>query len=204
MELFNKLNKEKQDIVINAGFVCFGKNGYNKASMADIAEVAGISKASLFQYFGSKRKFYLYLYELGCNKIINSVTKKMQPLSDDFFERMVVTQEIKTEMILQYPSMYDFFYASLDEQDPEVIDGIDKSNISYISDGYQLLLDGINWGKFKPGIDENMVMNMVTWFSEGYVKSIMGQDKTMEEMNKEIYKYLDLLKQSLYKEEYLQ
>jgi len=204
MELFNKLNKEKQDIVINAGFVCFGKNGYNKASMADIAEVAGISKASLFQYFGSKRKFYLYLYELGCNKIINSVTKKKQPLSDDFFERMVVTQEIKTEMILQYPSMYDFFYASLDEQDPEVIDGIDRSNISYISDGYQLLLDGINWGKFKPGIDENMVMNMVTWFSEGYVKSIKGQDKTMEEMNKEIYKYLDLLKQSLYKREYLQ
>lgn len=204
MELFNKLSKEKQEIVINAGLVCFAKNGYKKASMADIAEYAGVSKASLFQYFGSKRKFYLYLYELGCNKIIDTVTKKMQPLSDDFFERIIVAQEIKTEISLQYPCMYDFFYTSLDEQDPEVIDGIDKSNISYISDGYQFLLDGIDWDKFNPGIDANMVMNMVTWFSEGYAKSIMGQDKTMEEMNKEIYKYLDLLKQTLYKEEYLQ
>jgi len=204
MEIFNKISKEKQTIVINAGFVCFAKNGYKKASMADIAEYAGVSKASLFQYFGSKQKLYLYLYEFGCNKIINTVTEKMQPLSDDFFERMVVVQEIKTEIILQYPSMYDFFYTSLNEQDSEVIDGIDKSNISYISDGYKLLLNGINWDKFNPGIDADMVMNMVTWFSEGYTKSIMGQDKTIEEMNKEIYKYLDLLKQSLYKGEYLQ
>lgn len=204
MELFNNLKKEKQELIINAGFVCFAKNGYKKASMADIAEYAGVSKASLFQYFGSKRKLYLYLYEVGCNKIIDTVTKKMQPLSDDFFERIVLAQEIKTEITLQYPGMYDFFYTSLDEQDPEVIDGIDKTNISYISDGYQILLNGINWDKFNPGIDADMVMNMVTWFSEGYAKSIIGQNKTMEEMNKEIYKYLDLLKQSLYKGEYLQ
>lgn len=200
MELFNKLSQEKQENVINAGLVCFAKNGYKKASMADIAEYAGVSKASLFQYFGSKRKLYLFLNEMGCNKIINTVTEKMKPLSDDFFDRMIMAQEIKTEIILKYPSMYDFFYTSFDEQDPEVIDGIDKSNINYISDGYQLLLDGINWDKFKPDIDVNMVMNMVTWFSEGYAKSVMGQVKTREEINREIYKYLDLLKQAFYKE----
>lgn len=153
MEFFNKISKEKQDLILNAGFTCFAKNGYKKTSMADIAAIAGVSKASLFQYFRSKKEFYLHLYELCCNLIISTGADKMQQLSDDFFERMAIAQEIKMEVILQYNGMYDFLYASLSENDPEVTEGINKSNAGYISAGYSLLMEGINWDKFKPGID---------------------------------------------------
>lgn len=51
---FEKASQEKQRAIINAGFLCFGQNGYQKTSAADVAKAAGISKASLFHYFGSK------------------------------------------------------------------------------------------------------------------------------------------------------
>lgn len=203
MEQFKRLSTEKQDLILNAGFICFARNGYKKASMADIAGVAGVSKASLFQYFGSKKDLYLYLYELCCNMIINAATEKMQQISDDFFERMARAQEIKMKVALQYSGMYDFLYTSFSETDPEIANGINISNAGYISDGYGLLLDGINWDKFKPGIDLEMVTNTVTWIAEGYSKSMVGQNKSRDQLNEDAYKYLDMLKQCMYKEEYL-
>ena len=53
MDKFFALSEEKQITIINAALQCFGKFGYDKASVNDIAVTAHISKASVFQYFGS-------------------------------------------------------------------------------------------------------------------------------------------------------
>ena len=42
MTNFMKAPPEKQRVIINAGFLCFGQNGYQKASAADVAKAAGI------------------------------------------------------------------------------------------------------------------------------------------------------------------
>ncbi len=53
---FQGLEQEKRERILNAGYQIFGKHGYRKASTADIAREAGISKAILFYYFASKRE----------------------------------------------------------------------------------------------------------------------------------------------------
>ena len=58
METFSSLSEQKQTAVRNAALSCFAKHGYDKASVNDIATAAGISKASMFQYFGSKQALY--------------------------------------------------------------------------------------------------------------------------------------------------
>ena len=69
LDKFFALSEEKQITIINAALQCFGKFGYDKASVNDIAVTAHISKASVFQYFGSKKQLYTYLLEY-CMKII--------------------------------------------------------------------------------------------------------------------------------------
>lgn len=54
MDKFLALTEEKRTAILNAALQCFGKFGYEKASINDIAVAAHISKASVFQYFGSK------------------------------------------------------------------------------------------------------------------------------------------------------
>ena len=55
MDKFLALTEEKRLTILNAALQCFGKFGYEKASINDIAVAAHISKASVFQYFGSKK-----------------------------------------------------------------------------------------------------------------------------------------------------
>ena len=55
MDKFLALTEEKRTAILNAALQCFGKFGYEKASINDIAVAAHISKASVFQYFGSKK-----------------------------------------------------------------------------------------------------------------------------------------------------
>lgn len=49
MDKFLALSEKKQKTIINAALQCFGKFGYEKASINDIAVAAHISKASVFQ-----------------------------------------------------------------------------------------------------------------------------------------------------------
>ena len=58
MDKFLALTEEKRLTILNAAFQCFGKFGYEKASINDIAVAAHISKASVFQYFGSSTFTY--------------------------------------------------------------------------------------------------------------------------------------------------
>ena len=70
MDKFLALTEEKRLTILNAALQCFGKFGYEKASINDIAVAAHISKASVFQYFGSKKQLYIYLLEY-CKKTVS-------------------------------------------------------------------------------------------------------------------------------------
>ena len=48
MNKFLALTEEKRLTILNAALQCFGKFGYEKASINDIAVAAHISKASVF------------------------------------------------------------------------------------------------------------------------------------------------------------
>lgn len=55
MEKFLSLPMEKRNLIIDAALKSFGLHGYKKASISDIASSAGISKAMMFHYFGTKK-----------------------------------------------------------------------------------------------------------------------------------------------------
>lgn len=61
MDKFLALSEKKQKTIINAALQCFGKFGYEKASINDIAVAAHISKASVFQYFRQQKTIIYFL-----------------------------------------------------------------------------------------------------------------------------------------------
>lgn len=73
MEKFFAISEEKQTTIRNAALACFAKHGYEKASINDIASAAGISKASMFQYFGSKPALYEYLLHYCVSQMKKSI-----------------------------------------------------------------------------------------------------------------------------------
>jgi len=198
MPHFESLPQEKKTLILNAGFSCFGKNGYKKTSISDIAHASSISKASVFQYFGSKPALYAYLFKFACDAIV----QKIPSGGDDFFETLEASIDIKIQVMNNYPGMYDFLASTVGETDAHVASILADQSHFTLGSALQTIFANVNWDKFKPSIDHTMIFNTVKWISDGYVKENINVKYAIT-MRTELSAYLYLIKKSFYKEEYL-
>ncbi len=121
MEKFKELSEEKQLPIIEAALKCFGKHGYKKASMGDIAQNSGVSKPMLFHYFGTKRDLYLYLSEYVRSVMIEAYKRNEINAYDDLFERIIVASRMKMGILEKHPHILKFIISMFEETDDAVM-----------------------------------------------------------------------------------
>jgi AcrR family transcriptional regulator len=194
---FDKTPHVKQLSIINAGFFCFGKDGYKKTSMSEIAEKAGVSKAALFHYFGTKKDFFLYLFKFSSEEI----AKQMRKGTDDFFESIWIGSEIKMKVMAAYPGMYDFLLSLVKEEDAALTEELRACNKGEILEATTALLANVNWEKLKPDVDRQTAIELVTYVSDGYIRNHAGT-LSRESLIKELKRLLELIRKAIYREEY--
>ena len=207
MEKFFKLSIDKQNIIIDAALKSFGTNGYKKSSISDIATGAGISKAMIFHYFGTKKALYIYLMNLCGNILVNEFDKKFDNTVTDFFDRILLATNIKISIMKKHPEILTFLTSMYFENDEEVKEDI-KANLKKGEEFRgKITVDIMDESKFKDGIDPKFVMKMFGWLAEGYISQLSGKlgldsEALFKEFN-EFNKSIDLFKNNFYKEEYL-
>jgi AcrR family transcriptional regulator len=204
VEKFHNLPWNKQTTIINAALDAFGTNGYKKTSVSDIAKAAGISKAMVFHYFGTKKDLYFYLLNFCIKLVMDEISIKFDTSITDFFERIKLATRIKIDVMKEYPASLAFLNSVYYENDDEVKDGI----ASMISQGdsvrYKMVFEGMDYSKFKEGVDVKLVMKMLMWISEGFINPVKSlQKEDLDTISEDFYKSMNLLKNNLYKEEYL-
>ncbi len=204
LEKFHNIPFEKQNTIINAALETFGTNGYKKTSVSDIAAAAGISKAMIFHYFGTKKDLYFYLLNYCGSLMMGEITEKFNHNVTDFFDRLVMATTIKMSVIKKHPAILSFLYSVYFETNEEVRGGIIE--LLSRSEGLRntIAFDGMDYSKFKEGVDVTLIMKMLTWMAEGF----SGPSKSMKESELdaklgEFYEAMELLRRNLYKEEYL-
>lgn len=218
-ESFEKLNEDKKQTILNAGFRIFGEYGYTKTSIEDIAKEAGISKGSLFYYFESKKNYFLYLYEYATSimkEVVdipdeNGIPKYME--KTDFFERLDDIKTKKMRLTILYPYMSSFVKKAPFEAAQDVYNDIQKINQRLIHERMADFYHKIDAHKFKDGIEPFMVLQLISWCSEGVVNQIrtsnmMNPQKKSDEIDYnefiQLYdQYVTLIRNHFYKEEYL-
>jgi AcrR family transcriptional regulator len=204
LEKFLGLPTEKQNTIINAALKCFGANGYKKTSVSDIAAAAGISKAMVFHYFGTKKSLYFYLIDLCGNIFMNEINEKFDSTIDDFFERIRLSTSIEVSIMKKHPDIPSFLTSVYFENDEEVRDEI-KTIMSQGDDfRNKIAFDGMDYSKFKDGTNLKLFMKMLLWLADGYanqMKNNPGID--LDTLFKEFDECLDMLRNNFYKEEYL-
>ena len=57
--------EERREAILESALEVFAKRGYHASSIDDIARAAGISKALIYEHFGSKEDLYLRLLDQG-------------------------------------------------------------------------------------------------------------------------------------------
>jgi AcrR family transcriptional regulator len=204
LEKFSNLPIEKQNRIIDAALTVFGACGYRKASINDIAAAAGVSKAIIFHYFGTKKALYLYLVDLCSGIMMKELDKKFDRTVTDFFDRILMSADIEISVMKRHPAIPAFLARMYFEPDDEVKSEIAEMLAKGEAYRHQIALEGIESAKFKSGIDPNLVMKMLTWMADGFAHQMSdGKDLDPEAVRNDFYECMSLLKTHFYREEYI-
>lgn len=221
-ERFEKLEEDKKAVIINAGFQIFGKFGYSKASVDEIVKEANISKGSLFYYFESKKNFYLYLYEY-CAILIERLVDSPGPDGlpaylqyTDFFDRLSAIEMLKMKFTEEYPGINAFIKKIISDPSPVIQSEITKFNERYTKERALYFFQGLDYSKFKDGIEPRMIINLLTWCSEGCLNQLLLESRLesanssslqnspdMKKLTDMYHQYVALFRNNFYKEEFL-
>lgn len=117
---FDDLSSQDQDKIINAACEVFGKHGYKKASMRDIALAAGVSKSVLFKYFSTKENLYGLVFRLASEAIAKADNQAKAQMSKDssFFDLMRSSAAQRFVLFKDHPWFYQFSYTAAFDTDP--------------------------------------------------------------------------------------
>ena len=153
----------------------------------DIAAAAGISKASVFQYFGNKQALYQYLLDYCTGQMKQAYDANTLEKNADFFDRVWDASVMKVENLKKHPYIASFIASAAAEQMPELKDAIFSTT---------------NCRKFKRPEDAKLLFRMFMMLAQGMsVQLENGAD--YDDIMKEFEKILNMLKRNFYKEEYL-
>lgn len=203
-EKFFSLQKEKQNRIINAGLKVFANNGYKHATTEAITHEAGISKGLLFHYFGSKKGFYLFLYDHAINTMMERLTELHDYDKTDFFDIVTDAQLRKIDIMYEYPDLSLFVVKCYLEESPEAGTEVSKTFQELVAESMQRMLERIDATKFKDTITVEQALNILTWISEGFMKGLeLDTFADIEEVNCLFLEYMELLRTHFYREECL-
>ena len=201
MEKLKELSEEKRQPILEAALKCFGKHGYKKASMGDIAKSSGISKPMLFHYFGTKKDLYLSLSEYVRNVMVDAYKRNEIDVCGDLFERITAASRMKMGILEKDPHILKFIISMVEETDEEVIDITIMPEAQRFS--YDLVVKKEDAAKFKEGVDIDAVMRLMFLMAEGYAYEMSNGRCDLLKIMEELEKTMHMLKSNLYKEEYL-
>jgi len=198
MRKFLSLPQEKQNRIVDSAMAFFGEVGYKKAYISEIAAAAGISKALIFHYFGSKKGLYSYLVYYTGKIVMTEAQHDRDTVGKDYFERTAITIKFRLSIKNRYPAMNSFMESVYNEDESEVEADIDR--LKAIATDMHSKVDIIvsEAALFKPGIDPQQVVSLIEKYTEGIVYTWNG-DVSVDDTMVEVEKCLGMLKENLYK-----
>lgn len=101
-----KNNPAKTEAILQAATVEFGLKGYEKGSTDVIAEQAGVSKGTVFNYFDSKENLYVTAIRTAYEQILAVYDFTEWQDIHDFAELIVRSTNYKMQLERQYPHQF--------------------------------------------------------------------------------------------------
>jgi len=196
---FEKLEKEKQNKILNAACEVFARHGYQKASMKDIAGIAGVSKSVLFKYFSTKENLYLKVFRLSSDKITeaDASARAAGEKDPDMFSLMRRSAKTRLSLFKEYPWIYKFSYAAAFSTDPFVRELVQNEYENYRkaqADPNGAVGRTNDYAGLRKDISPAAAKQIIFWISQGYLEEKLNKDEIdPAELEQGFEKWVDVL-----------
>jgi len=207
-EKFLKLNIEKQSRILRAICEEFTNHSYDDASTNRIVEKAGISKGTLFNYFGCKEDMYHALLRYVLDFFTAYATPDFE--TDDFIERCRILGEMDMKIYQEAPYMVNFFATIYSGSGSHVPTDITETISILLSEAIEKLYKNVNYSLFRTDVEPTLLMRMIRFTFDGYMKEVFDKMKigqltadTFEEFMDDHYTFLKEMEKIYYRREVL-
>lgn len=175
---FYALHKDKQERIKSAGYRVFGRYGYKKTSVEEIAKQAEISKSMIFHYFGSKLGFFeLLMHESVAfiKRYMNDMPSEFE--TSDYIEQYRVATKRKLQAFRAGPEIFEFHTRLfLDSDEVSIRDEI-KAEYRALLKAREQMLEAMqmsdNTKRFRKDMDPGRIKELITWTIEGYSQKLI-------------------------------
>ena len=153
---FLNLPPEKQQRILDGALSEFAENGYAKASLNTLVAKLGISKGSIFQYFGDKAGLFAGVFGHAVEMVKDQLRGvRSDSAGQDIFTRLEQSLVAGLLLIQAQPRLFQLYLRIMFEEGvphrSELLSAVRFFSRDYIMD---LLADGIAAGEVRPGLDQ--------------------------------------------------
>ncbi|WP_245693876.1 hypothetical protein [Sediminibacillus halophilus] len=124
----------------------------------------------------------------------------------DLFKRIENIGLQKLCIHQKYPHVFDFLASSTQEESDEVKDILRQQIERIYEQGFEKIYDGIDYSKFREGVDIDKAIEILTWTMSGFGEKGLQQIDSFEDIGefgeqflKEWKSYSEILRHSFYK-----
>lgn len=177
---FHSIPEDKQDRIIRAALSEFGKYGYEKTSVEQIANAAEISKGMVFHYFGTKKGLYEYLATY-CDDFVDQYFNIPDDIieSYDYIEFFRRITKIKLIAYTRNPEVFEFLtMLFLKPENMNISEKIYNSLTTMFKKRDDILRRAKNSkydDYFRTDIDPIKAKRYISWTIEGYSQELMAK-----------------------------
>jgi len=166
--------KEKQRHIIQSALRVFSRKGFNRTTISDIAEEAGIGKGTIYEYFDSKEAVISFSFDYFMQELVpdfEAVIRESIPASDKLkrmisgFERILSTKENRDLLGI----MFDVWAAGIRSRDSR---GSLESKMKHFYQNYRdtvsaVLQQGVEAGEFRKDIRPHVQASLLIGLLDG-------------------------------------
>ena len=197
---FESLKEDKKKHIINIATKEFVENGYEGASTNHMTKAMGISKGSLFHYFGSKEALYLYIVDQSVTQVVKRVNESMVNIPDDFIEFIKISAVMEFDLYIENPQMMHLFKEAFSGKTE-----ISKKILKHYRVEADQFFDQMTAEYDFPSsaYKRDYIMNVFRWVLKGLNDNFLDEINTLEDNGEklkhrylnELNIYLNMLKQ---------
>lgn len=185
-------DNEKKERTLTAAWEVFARFGYEKASVQDIAEAAGVSKSVVFKYYESKENLYRTAFRVASDEIARSDAEAASAATepDDVFSALRKTVDARMRLFARAPYVYSFSYtAAYDTAElPRqlVLEEFAKRGVTKP--------DAERYRCIRKDVSPQRAKQMIFWISQGFLGDQLARGMAKPEALKQAYlEWVDLM-----------
>ena len=210
---FEALPSDKKKRILDAAFREFGRYGYKKTSIEQIAKQANISKGMVFHYFHNKVHLFEYLTKHAFDFFMEWLATIMEQTKGlDFIEQYRFTTKLKMSAYMKKPQLFEFNSMLFLNPENIKISPLVENLYQEIMQLRQSIIVGFKnssqTDNFLDTIDKEKTKTYIGYLIDGYIQHLLSDiagsaliDLSLDNYWVEFDELLDDLKHLFYKKE---